>query len=66
MACPGFDLLIKSVNAVMISMEARMVTIASPLMEIRPSASFRAGIETTDLNDFGFEVKISKARFYRK
>ncbi len=63
MACPAFVFLIKSVNPVIIIMQAAIVTIVSPEIISCPSASETVGIVTTDLKDFGLALKIKRAIF---
>ncbi len=62
-ACPALVLLIKRVSVVIIIMQEIMVTIVSPEIMICSSASFSAGMVTTEVNAFVFAPKIRRAIF---
>jgi branched-chain amino acid transport system substrate-binding protein len=65
-ACPALVRLINAIRHTMITIQERMVAMVSPVIFNWPSASFNAGIFTTEVNDFVSAPKISSATFWSR
>ena len=63
MARPAFVYFINDVRAIMMTMQAKMVTMVSPEMVSAPSASLSGAIFTTEVKALVSAPKISIARF---
>ena len=55
-----------SMSAAMMAADTRMVAMLSPVMISLPPARCSAGMDTTDLKDFGSDPQISSARFCKR
>ena len=62
-ACPIFVLLMKVVRAIMITIQETIVTMVTPEIDSCPSASFKAGTSTTEVNCLELDPKIRRATF---
>ena len=65
-ACPAFVFLMNIISAIIITTHASTVTMVVPEMVNAPSASFKEGRDTTELNDFVSAPNSSNAAFCRK
>ena len=66
MACPALDFRINKVRAVIITIQERMVTTASPVMVSSPPASTMAGMERTAGKEIVFAPNTKRAIFWSR